>query len=242
LLVLKNVSKAYIPGKKAVDIQSLEVPAGAITGFLGPNGAGKTTTIKMLTGCLQADAGEIVVAGLNLAENALAVKKITGYVPDNPEIFPRLTVIEYLTFIADVYQMTEQQRNSAIESLTQRLGLQDSLRQRLSACSHGTRQKVILTGAIMHNPQVLILDEPLTGLDPRAARELKLLLQEMASAGKTVFFSTHVLDVAEKICHRVAVIIDGEISFNGSIGQLRQHFQGDASLESMFLEMTENDA
>jgi ABC-2 type transport system ATP-binding protein len=242
VLILNNVSKTYSPGRKAVDIDSLKVPAGAITGFLGPNGAGKTTTIKMLTGCLQADAGEIVIAGIDIAENALVAKKIIGYVPDNPEIFPRLTIIEYLTFIADVYQMTEEQRNSAIESLTGRFGLQDSMRQRLSACSHGTRQKVILTGAIMHNPAVLILDEPLTGLDPRAARELKLILQEMASAGKTVFFSTHVLDVAEKICHRVAVIIDGKISFNDSIGQLRQHFHSDASLESIFLEMTENDA
>lgn len=237
MIKLSHVSKSYNGKVKAVDGIDLVVNRGEIFGFLGPNGAGKTTTIKMITGILTPDAGEIEVNGHNIVADPLAAKRSFGFVPDDPNIFPRLKAIEYLRFMGDLYQVPTEQRTGRINRLATRFGLADVLSDRIQSFSHGMRQKLMIIGALLHDPDVWILDEPMTGLDPRSAFMLKEMMREHAEAGKTVFFSTHVLDVAEKICDRVAVIDRGKVLFCGTITEMRSHFQADASLESMFLEL-----
>jgi ABC-2 type transport system ATP-binding protein len=237
------VSKSYNGKVKAVDQIDLVVRNGEIFGFLGPNGAGKTTTIKLVTGILAADSGTIEVCGHDIAADPLAVKRSFGYVPDDPNVFPRLKAIEYLKFMGDIYQVPTTLRSQRIATLASRFGLADALADRIQSYSHGMRQKLMIIGALLHDPDLWILDEPMTGLDPRSAFILKEMMREHADAGKTVFFSTHVLDVAERICDRVAVIDRGRILFCGTISEMREHVHADASLESMFLELvgdTEN--
>jgi len=237
MLILKNVSKSYSKGKvKAVDNISFEVKPGEIFGFLGPNGAGKTTTIKMITGILPLDEGNIKIAGFDIEKEGIKAKLQMGFVPDTHDIYERLSGIEYLNFIADVYDVSASQRKENIEKYLEMFEMKNAAGQPIKTYSHGMKQKIILTGALLHNPPLWILDEPLTGLDPKAAHLLKEEMQAHCAKGNTVFFSTHVLEVAEKLCHRIGIINKGKIIAVGTLDELRQ--KGDSSLESIFLDLT----
>jgi len=238
MIRIENVSLSYNGKVKAVDGISLQIEDGEIFGFLGPNGAGKTTTIKLITGILPPDEGRILVNGLDITREPVAAKKTFGYVPDNPDVFLRLKGLEYLKFMAAIYEVPRGLRTARIESLSTQFELRDALGDRIQSYSHGMRQKLVLMGALLHEPALWILDEPLTGLDPKSSFELKSMMRYHADAGKTVFFSTHVLDVAEKVCDRVAVVDRGRILFCGTIEEMRAHFETNGSLESMFLELT----
>jgi ABC-2 type transport system ATP-binding protein len=237
VIKLEKVSKSYGGRIKAVDAIDLVVNPGEIFGFLGPNGAGKTTTIKMMTGILTPDSGEIRINGHDIRRDPLAAKRSFGFVPDDPNIFPRLKAIEYLRFMGDIYQVPTEIRTERIRSLAERFSLDEALTDRIQSYSHGMRQKLMIIGALLHDPALWILDEPMTGLDPRSSFVLKEMMREQADSGKTVFFSTHVLDVAEKICDRVAVIDRGRILYCGTIGDMQNQFRKNGSLESMFLEL-----
>lgn len=241
MIELSNVNKTYGGTVKAVDNLSLTVPSGEIFGFLGPNGAGKTTTIKMITGILAPDSGQIKVNGTDIKEEPLKVKQQIGFVPDNPNVFLRLKGIEYLNFMADIYQVPKDERVERINDLAKRFEMNDALMDSIQSYSHGMRQKIVLMGVLIHNPPVWILDEPLTGLDPRSSFILKEMMHEHVQQGKVVFFSTHVLDVAEKLCDRIAIINKGKILFTGKIDEVRARFASDASLENIFLELTRDE-
>jgi ABC-2 type transport system ATP-binding protein len=241
MIQLQQVSKSYNGKILAVDQINLSVKGGEIFGFLGPNGAGKTTTIKMITGILDPDQGTISVNGHDISQEPILAKRSFGFVPDDPNIFPRLRAVEYLRFMGDIYQVEPTVRVERIKQLADRLGLTDALGDRIQSFSHGMRQKLIIIGALLHQPAVWILDEPMTGLDPKASFELKEMMREHVAAGKTVFFSTHVLDVAEKICDRVAIIDRGRILYCGTLADLRAQSAGNASLESMFLDLVDQD-
>lgn len=242
MIELKKITKTFSPPVKAVDNIDLSVRNGEIFGFLGPNGAGKTTTIKMITGILAPDSGSIFIDGVDIIKDPLQAKKHFGFVPDSPNMFLRLKGIEYLNFIADIYDVPSKQRKERIEMLSNRFEMSKVLGDRIQSYSHGTRQKIMIMGVLMHNPSVWIMDEPMTGLDPKASFTLKEMMREHADKQNTVFFSTHVLDVAEKICDRVAVINKGEVLFCGKLEEMKDHFKGqDESLEKMFLEMTEDE-
>ncbi|MDA8442769.1 MAG: ABC transporter ATP-binding protein [Peptococcaceae bacterium] len=242
MIELRQVSKSFTPPIKAVDNIDLMVNNGEIFGFLGPNGAGKTTTIKMITGILAPDSGSIKLDGLDIVQEPLAAKKRFGFVSDNPNLFLRLKGLEYLNFIADIYDVPAKDRKDKVEMLSSRFEMTKSLGDRIQSYSHGMRQKIIIMGVLIHNPSVWIMDEPMTGLDPKAAFTLKEMMREHADKQNTVFFSTHVLDVAEKICDRVAVINKGQVLFCGKLTELKDHFKSqDESLEKMFLEMTGED-
>lgn len=241
MIELTNVSKSYNGETKAVDNLSITIKDGEIFGFLGPNGAGKTTTIKMITGIIECNAGEIKINGINTKENPIKAKKQFAFVPDNPDMFLRLKGIEYLNFMGDIYEVPKSERRKRIESLAERFEMSSALGDQIQSYSHGMRQKIVLIGALIHNPSVWILDEPMTGLDPRASFTLKEMMREHADSGKSVFFSTHVLEVAEKLCDRIAVINKGKILFCGTLKEMKEHFKGSDSLENMFLEMTENE-
>jgi len=240
LIEIINVSKTF-GGNKAVDNISLVIPDGEIVGFLGPNGAGKTTTIRMITGILKSDSGSIKINGIDIEKEPIKAKKQFGFVPDNPDMFLRLKGIEYLNFMADVYEVSEDDRKARIDNLAERFGMAEALFDEIQGYSHGMRQKIVLMGALIHDPSVWILDEPMTGLDPKSSFTLKEMMKEHAAKGKTLFFSTHVLDVAEKICTKVAIINKGRILFYGSMEDLKYHSKGDESLEKIFLELVENE-
>jgi ABC-2 type transport system ATP-binding protein len=241
LIEITNVSKTFGGKNKAVDNISLLIPDGEIVGFLGPNGAGKTTTIKMITGILRSDSGSIKINGIDIEKEPIKAKKQFGFVPDSPDMFLRLKGIEYLNFMADVYEVDENDRKIRIDGLAERFGMTEALFDEIQGYSHGMRQKIVLMGALIHEPSVWILDEPMTGLDPKSSFILKEMMKEHAAKNKTLFFSTHVLDVAEKICTKVAIINKGKILFYGSMEDMRHHFKGDESLEKMFLELVENE-
>lgn len=241
MIELVNVNKSYNGSIKAVDDLSLTINDGEIFGFLGPNGAGKTTTIKMITGVINPDNGQIRVNGINNREKPLEAKKQFGFVPDSPDMFLRLKGIEYLNFMADMYDVPNDLRKQRIQTLADRFEMRSALSDAIQSYSHGMRQKIVIMGVLIHEPAVWILDEPMTGLDPRSSFILKEMMREHADSGRTVFFSTHVLEVAEKICDRVAVINRGKILFCGTLEEMREHFKGNESLEKMFLEMTENE-
>ena len=238
MIEFKNVSKSYKEGIKAVDDLSLTVNDGEIFGFLGPNGAGKSTTIRMLTGILNIDEGEILLDGIDIEKNPLEAKKTFGYVSDNPDQFLALKGIEYLNFLADVYNV--ENRKEIIKELTEKFEIADALSSRIESYSHGMRQKIIICGCLMHDPKNWILDEPMTGLDPRSSFDLKQMMKKHADEGKCVFFSTHVLDVAEKLCDRVGIINKGKLLFTGTIQEIKDLLKENASLEQLFLEITEN--
>jgi ABC-2 type transport system ATP-binding protein len=242
MIELQQVSKSYNGKIQAVDHIDLSVERGEIFGFLGPNGAGKTTTIKMITGILEPDTGTIQVNGHDIVRDPIRAKRSFGFVPDDPNIFPRLKAIEYLRFIGEIYEVEPAVRRQRISQLAERLGLSAALGDRIQSFSHGMRQKLIIIGALLHQPAIWILDEPMTGLDPKAAFELKEMMREHVAAGNTVFFSTHVLDVAEKICDRVAIIDHGKILLCGTLADLRARTAEDASLESMFLRLVEQES
>ena len=241
MIEIQNVTKSYNGKTNAVDDITLQIKNGEIFGFLGPNGAGKTTTIKMITGILSPDKGTLLVNGHDIVKAPIEAKKSFGFVPDDPNIFPRLKGIEYLKFMGDLYEVPADIRKDRITKLTTRFGLEASMGDKIQSYSHGMRQKLLIIGALIHNPDVWILDEPMTGLDPKSSFELKEMMREHANNGKTVFFSTHVLDVAEKVCDRIAVVDKGQILFSGTIDEMREHFQSKESLEEMFLEMTSDE-
>lgn len=240
MISVENISKTY-GDKKVIDDISLNIKDGEIFGFLGHNGAGKTTTIKMITGITKQNSGTIKINDINTLENSIESKKQFGYVSDSPDMFLRLKGIEYLNFIADIYGVSENDRQERIKNYANQLEMSQALGDKIQSYSHGMRQKIVLIGALIHDPSVWILDEPLTGLDPKSSYILKEMMREHADKGNTVFFSTHVLEVAEKICDRVAIINKGKIIFCGTLEEMKQHFKNNSSLEKMFLEMTNNE-
>ena len=241
MIQLKNVTKEYTKEFKAVDNLNLDIKDGEIFGILGPNGAGKTTTISMITGISESTTGEITINNIDIKKEPVNAKMQFGYVPDSPDMFLRYKGIEYLNFMGDVYDVDTNIRKTRIEELAKRFEMEHALGDKIQSYSHGMRQKIIIMGVLIHNPKVWILDEPLTGLDPKSSYLLKEMMREHANAGNTVLFSTHVLEVAEKICDRVGIIKQGKLIFVGTLEELREEFKGDDSLEKMFLEMTENE-
>ena len=241
MIELSNVSKTYNGKVKAVDNVTMNIKDGEIFGFLGPNGAGKTTTIKIITGVLSADSGSVKINGIDIKDDALQAKTQFGFVPDDPNMFLRLKGIEYLNFMADIYDVPSDVRKQSIETLGERFEMTKALGDQIQSYSHGMRQKIVVMGVLLHNPSIWILDEPMTGLDPKSSFILKEMMREHANNGKTVFFSTHILEVAEKICDRVAIINKGKILFCGNFKEMRNHFKSDESLEKMFLEMTDDE-
>jgi len=242
MLKIEGLVKSYNKGEiRAVDNIGLEVRDGEIFGFLGPNGAGKTTTIKMIVGLLRPDEGEILLDGINVWEDPMKAKSMISYVPDNPEIYDRLRGIEYLNFIGDMYGIPTEERNEKAMQLTKTFNIEDSLDDIISSYSHGMKQKLVLTAALMSNPDLFILDEPMVGLDPKSAFNLKEIMRTMCNEGKSVFFSTHVMEVAEKLCDRIAIINKGKIIAMGTMEELRKTAQEKESLENIFLELTENE-
>lgn len=237
MIEIKNVTKVYGGTKKAVDQLTLRVPTGEIIGFIGPNGAGKTTTIKMITGVLNPDEGEILINGKNIVTEPLAAKKEFGIVPDNADIFLRLKGIEYLNFMGDMYEVSQKDRVLRIGELARTFEMEAALQDKILSYSHGMRQKIVIMGVLLSDPSVWILDEPMTGLDPQSAYQLKRLMREHANRGNTVFFSTHVLEVAEKLCDKVAIINKGKNVFFGTLEELRSMHPTCSSLEDLFLEV-----
>lgn len=239
MIEINGVSKSYGGGtKKAVDNLSLTVKPGEIFGFLGPNGAGKTTTLKMIVGLLRPDSGSVRINGYDITAQPLEAKRQMAFVPDTPEVYEKLTGLEYLNFIGDIYNVPASQRRERIERFAETFELTGALGERISSYSHGMQQKLVLMSALLHNPPVWILDEPMVGLDPRSAHTLKELMAEHTRNGNTLFFSTHVLEVAEKLCDRVAIIKQGRIIACGTLDELRQNKSGE-SLEEIFLELTQ---
>lgn len=238
MIEIKHVTKTF-GSKKAVDDLDLTIPTGEIIGFIGPNGAGKTTTIKMMTGVLNPDEGDILINGKSIQKEPLEAKRQFGLVPDNPDMFLRLKGIEYLNFMGDIYDVDATQRQQRIETMAEIFEIKDVLNDKILSYSHGMRQKIIIMGALINDPEVWILDEPMTGLDPQSSFHLKQMMREHANKGKTVFFSTHVLEVAEKLCDKIAIIAHGKMIYYGTLEELRaQH--GEQSLEELFLEVTEH--
>ncbi|WP_330641926.1 ABC transporter ATP-binding protein [Cuneatibacter sp. NSJ-177] len=241
MIRLAHISKTYAGTHKAVDNLDWEIEEGTITGFIGPNGAGKTTTLKMITGILEPDEdGSIEINGIDIGKNPVEAKRQFGFVSDSPDNFLRLKGIEYLNFMADLYDVPTKERKERIASFASRFEMENALKDRILSYSHGMRQKIMVMGALLHNPSVWILDEPLTGLDPKSAFALKEMMKEHAAAGKSVLFSTHVLEVAEKLCDRIAVINKGKIVYRGTLDDLRKQFREGESLEEIFLSMTKD--
>ncbi|KKX56995.1 ABC transporter ATP-binding protein [Brevibacillus borstelensis] len=239
MIELQGVTKSYNGSTKAVDNLQLTIPRGEIFGFLGPNGAGKTTTIKMITGITRPDRGTVLINGKDILTDTVAAKRQFGFVPDSPDLFLRLRGLEYVNFMADMYEVPHSLRKERIEVLAKRFDMIDALTDPIQSYSHGMRQKIIIMGVLIHEPEVWIMDEPLTGLDPKSSYTLKEMMREHADSGRTVLFSTHVLEVAEKLCDRVAIINKGVLQFCGTFREMQEHFQSDESLERLFLEMTD---
>ncbi|MDR2046496.1 MAG: ABC transporter ATP-binding protein [Clostridiales bacterium] len=238
MIEISGLTKTYANGAvKAVDNLSLKVEAGEIFGFLGPNGAGKSTTIKSMIGVLPFEAGTVKIFGCDLKKNPLEAKKFIGFVPDNNVIYDKLTGIEYLNFMSAVYGVDNATRKERIEKYGALFNLSDDLSRQIKNYSHGMRQKICIMGAIIHKPKLWILDEPMTGLDPQSAFDLKKLMREYCESGSTVFFSSHVLDVAEKLCDRVAIINKGRLVVDTTMAELKEK-QSDKSLEQYFLSVT----
>ena len=238
MLKIENLTKDY-GNKKAVDGLSLHIHAGELYGFIGHNGAGKSTTIKAITGVIRPTSGSITINGIDIQKDGKKAKSQFGYVSDSPDHFLRLSGIEYLNFMADIYDTSLDGRAAFIEDYAKRFGIYDSLNGTILSYSHGMRQKIMIMGALIHNPSVWILDEPLTGLDPQSAFELKQMMREHVQKGNSVFFSTHVLEVAEKLCDEICIIKKGELLYCGTLDELRATHKSNASLENIFLELTE---
>ena len=241
MIQIQNLSKSYIKGKKSVDNLNLEIKDGEIFGFLGPNGAGKTTTIKMMTGILNPDEGDVLVDGKSIQKEPLEAKRNFGFVPDSPDMFLKLKGIEYLNFLADIYEISEKDRKERIETLTKKFEIYENLNSEIQSYSHGMRQKAVICGVLLNNPKNWILDEPMTGLDPKSSFDLKEMMRQHVQKGNSVFFSTHVLEVAEKLCDRVGIINKGKLVFVGSFKEMKDKFKENTSLEELFLEITKNE-
>lgn len=237
---IEGVSKSYNKGTvKAVDDINLNIRSGEIFGFLGPNGAGKTTTIKIIVGLLKPDSGKITIDGVDVWQEPLKAKSMISYVPDNPEVYDKLKGIEYLNFIADMYGISREDREEKMNHFLHMFNIKDAVGDIIGSYSHGMKQKLVLTSALLNDPKLFILDEPMVGLDPKSSFNLKKIMKEMCDEGKTVFFSTHVLEVAEKLCDRIAIINKGKIIAMGTVEELKSHAQKRESLENIFLELTE---
>ncbi|HZX21073.1 MAG TPA: ABC transporter ATP-binding protein [Clostridia bacterium] len=240
MLQLNNISKSYNKGMiKAVDNINLDIESGEIFGFLGPNGAGKTTTIKMIVGLLKPDDGNITIGGVNVWEEPLRAKAMISYVPDSPEIYDKLKGIGYLNFIADMYGISKDKREEKMGYYLDMFDIKDAMNDIIGSYSRGMKQKLVLTAALMNEPELFILDEPMVGLDPKSSFNLKETMRQMRDEGKTIFFSTHILEVAEKFCDRIAIINKGKIATVGTMEELRHHAKERESLENIFLELTE---
>ena len=240
MIKIENVTKSYIRGKKSVDNINLEIKDGEIFGFLGPNGAGKTTTIKMITGILNPDQGDIYIDGKSIKKEPIEAKKAFGFVPDSPDMFLKLKGIEYLNFLAQIYEVPEKEKKERIQKLTKKFEIYNNLNEQIESYSHGMRQKIVICGALLNNPRNWILDEPMTGLDPKSSFDLKEMMKEHSRKGNAVFFSTHILEVAEKLCDRVGIINNGKLAFVGTLDEMKAQFNENTSLEKLFLEITEN--
>lgn len=241
MIEIKNVSKKYKKDKKVIENLNLKINDGEIFGFLGPNGAGKTTTIKMITGILEIDEGDILIDNKSIIKESLEAKKMIGLVPDSPDVFLKLKGIEYLNFIADIYDISTEDRIKRIKELTKKFEITNVLNNKIESYSHGMRQKLIITGVLLHDPKNWILDEPMTGLDPKSSFELKSMMREHADKNNTVFFSTHILDVAERLCDRIGIIDKGKLLFVGTYEDLKKELKENKSLEELFMEIVENE-
>lgn len=237
MLNIQNLTKRY-GSKTAVNNLSLSIEAGEICAFIGHNGAGKTTTLKACCGLLTPDGGEITVDGMSIREKPIDCKRVMAYIPDNPDMYEFLTGYEYLNFVADVYGVTKEDREKRIAELGALLGITDALGGAISECSHGMKQKIAIISALIHKPKLILMDEPFVGLDPVASHQLKNLMAEHCANGGAIFFSTHVLEVAEKLCNKVAIIKNGKLVASGAMDDVR----GDSSLEEIFLELEEEKA
>ncbi len=237
MLTISNLSKTYKGGKKAVDNLTLEIQKGDIYGFIGHNGAGKTTTIKCVTGILEFSEGDIRIGGKSIKTDPLECKRMIAYIPDNPDLYENMTGIQYLNFIADVFLISAKDREKSIKEYADMLELTESLGDLISSYSHGMKQKLAIISALVHNPNLYIMDEPFVGLDPKAAHTLKEIMKEKCRQGSAIFFSTHVLEVAEKLCNKIAIIKDGKLITSGETDTVR----GNSSLEQLFLELIDNE-
>ena len=233
MIEIKNVSKTYNGEKKALKNVSFNVNDGEIFAFIGHNGAGKTTMIKSIVGILDFEEGDILINNISIKERPVLCKKEIAYVPDNPDLYENMRAIDFINFVCDMYETDVTIRKENIEKYSKMFNIYDNLKDEISSFSHGMKQKVALIAALSHNPNVLIMDEPFVGLDPKSVYDMKEVMKSMAKEGKIIFFSTHILDVAEKLCNRVAIIKDGNII---KIGDMKK-IKGDASLEKVFLEL-----
>ncbi len=236
MLEIKNLTKIYHGGKRAVSNLSIDVQDGDIYGFIGHNGAGKTTTIKCIVGIQKFDEGEILIDGLSMKDAPVQCKSMMAYIPDNPDVYDYLTGIQYLNFIADIFGIPAREREEEIRRAAKAFEITEALGDLISSYSHGMKQKLVIIGALIHHPKLLILDEPFVGLDPKATLILKNKMREMCEDGASIFFSTHVLDVAEKLCNKVAIIKEGRLIASGRIDELTKG----ESLESLFMEVVNN--
>lgn len=234
MLKINNLTKKY-GDKVAVNNLSLHIAPGEIYGFIGHNGAGKTTTLKSIAGILDYDSGEILIDGKSAKSEPLACKAVTAYIPDNPDIYDFMTGIQYLNFIADVFKVSESERTSRISEYAKMFEIEDSLNDLIGTYSHGMKQKLVIISALIHSPKLIMMDEPFVGLDPKATHQLKQIMRNICDNGGAIFFSTHFLEVAEKLCDKVAVIKGGNLVASGTVDEIK----GNSSLEDAFLEMEE---
>ena len=237
MLKIQNFSFSYPNGKKAVDNLNLEIQKGDLFAFIGHNGAGKTTTIKSIAGILDFEDGEIFINDVSVKDNAFECKKMIAYIPDNPDLYESLTGIQYLNFIADAFKVSKEKRTELILKYSSEFELQNNLNQFISSYSHGMKQKLAIISAFIHDSKLLIMDEPFVGLDPKAAFIVKKLMREFCENGGAIFFSTHVLEVAQKLCNKIAIIKNGKLLVNGSMESIIK----DSSLEDVFMELSGNE-
>lgn len=237
MLEIKNVNKKYKNGTYANQDISLSIDNGEIFGFIGPNGAGKSTLIKSIVGLHKFDGGEIILNGLQLKSNELDYKSQIAYIPDNPELYEHLSGIKFLNFVCDIYHVDLKDRTQRIEKYANLFEIKDNLGSQISSYSHGMKQKLAIISSLIHEPKLLVLDEPFVGLDPKSSHTLKEIMKEFVANGNIIFFSSHVLEVVEKLCHHIAIINDGKIVFDGNTSQI----ENDSSLEQLFLELTDHE-
>jgi len=236
MLTIEHLTKSYGGNVKAVDDLSLTVLPGDIYGFIGHNGAGKTTTLRAIAGILSFDSGSIRIDGHSITEEPIACKRLMAYIPDNPDLYDHLTGIQYLNFVADIYGVGENERDERIKKYADAFEMTPRLNDLIGSCSHGMKQKIAVISALIHSPKLLLLDEPFVGLDPKAAHTLKGFMKELCESGSAIFFSTHVLEVAEKLCNKIAIIKNGKLIAAGDMEEVK----GNESLETLFLELTDH--
>ena len=236
MLTIEHLTKSYGGDAKAVDDLSITVLPGDLYGFIGHNGAGKTTTLRAVAGILSFDSGIIRINGRSIAEEPIACKQQMAYIPDNPDLYEHLTGIQYLNFVADIYGVSASERDERIKKYADAFEMTPRLNDLIGSCSHGMKQKIALISALIHEPKLLLLDEPFVGLDPKAAHTLKTIMTELCANGSAIFFSTHVLEVAEKLCNKIAIIKNGRLIAAGEMDKVK----GDESLETLFLELTDH--